>query len=119
MQTTVRVPYDALGDPCNSDEDGDGFSDEREALFLGTDPTNGCAVTSTRDDEEPDPQPVDFDNDQIVTIPDLLQLTPPVFRSMAGDPSYSQRKDLNADGSINILDFLLLTPPVFNTSCVP
>lgn len=96
-------------DPLNPDTDGDGFNDFRE-VFMVTDPLVACGT---------DAWPPDFDNNQLVNILDLSQLTPPAFGSSTGDPDYSNRKDLTADGTINILDLSLMTPPTFGSSCTP
>jgi hypothetical protein len=98
------------------DSDGDGFSDAIEA-FVGTSETAACPSTTAAGDEEPDAWPPDFDDNQAVTILDIVQLTPPVFNSSPPDADYVERDDLNADDAINILDIVQMTPPVFNTSC--
>jgi hypothetical protein len=58
-------------------------------------------------------------HDGTVNMLDIVQLTPPVYGSVVGDPLYTERKDLDPNGKIHILDFLKLTPPVLNTSCTP
>jgi hypothetical protein len=97
--------YDGVigGDGCHdspgNDFDGDTFRDELEALFLGTNPTSGCPLTGEAtgidddgdgsidevgdcaNDEEPDPWPIDFDDNQWINIPDTVQMTPPTFNS--------------------------------------
>jgi len=104
---------------CNSqdpDDDNDGFSDAAEA-FLTTDPLKACSLTATTNDEDPDPWPVDFDDNQIVNILDVIPVLPPYFGSASGDPDYSQRRDLVPDGFINILDVTKVLPPVFGSTC--
>ncbi len=110
LMTTVEA-IDA-GD----DFDGDGFTDEVEALFIGTDPGNGCALTPTPNDEDPDPRPVDFNDDGKVDIFDVLALKPH-FNKVSPDPDYSARHDLEGqDGDNDIFDVLAIKP-FFNTSC--
>jgi len=112
---------DSAGDACdpcsaNPDCDGDAFSDGIE-LFLDTNPMNGCSLTATANDEDPDPRPPDFDDNQIVNILDVIPVLPPYFGSSSGGPNYAQRRDLNADGIINILDVTKVLPPVFGSTC--
>lgn len=101
--------------PC-PDADDDGFSDCEEA-FVGTDPLDPCADTPDPDDEADDKWPADLNDDQIVNVLDIVQLTPPTFGTSPPDPNYTTRKDLNGDGAISILDVVRLTPPVFGSSC--
>jgi hypothetical protein len=108
---------DGCHDSPGDDFDGDGFTDELEALDLGTDPASACPLTSTPNDEDPDPWPPDFDDSQRVDLLDVLAMKP-VFRSAEGDGTYEQRKDLNADGEINLIDVLALKP-LFRESCTP
>ena len=94
--------------PLLIDSDGDGFDDGTE-VFIGTDPTNACSATPDADDEDPDPWPPDFRDDQTVDINDLLG-DPISFKDSFGatdpDAKYFRRYDLNMDGSIDILDLL-------------
>ena len=92
-------------DSNNPDTDGDGFKDGVE-VFVGTLPTVGCGAGAW---------PPDFNDDERVTIADVLALKP-AFGSQAGDPNYDQRLDLTADGRITISDVLALKP-VFGQSC--
>jgi len=108
---------DGCHDSPGDDYDGDGWSDELEALSLGTNAARGCALTATANDEDPDPWPPDFDDNQIVNILDVIPVLPPYFGSSSGGPNYAQRRDLNADGIINILDVTKVLPPVFGSTC--
>ena len=110
---------DGCHDSPGDDYDGDGFTDDMEFFSLGTDPASACPLTSIANDEEPDPWPLDFDDNQWINILDIVQLTAPVFGTSPPDPNYDQRYDLNADGTINILDIVQLTAPMFGTSCTP
>lgn len=110
---------DGCHDSPGDDYDGDSFSDEVEALQLGTNPARACPLTVTAGDEEPDPWPVDFDDNQVVNVLDVFRLLPPSFGSGTGDPNYSARKDLVPNGVINVLDVFKLLPPTFGSSCAP
>jgi len=111
------IDSDGCHDSPGDDFDGDTFSDDTEALFLGTNPMNGCSLTATANDEDPDPWPVDFDDNQVVNILDVIPVLPPYFGSGTGGPNYAQRRDLVPDGVINILDVTKVLPPVFGSSC--
>ena len=104
MGTLPLVACPATGVADGIDNDGDTVVDE---------------AGEGANDEDPDPWPADFNDDQAINVLDILQLTPPVFNASPPDPNYSQRKDINADGTINILDFVHFTPPMFNSSCTP
>ncbi len=92
-----------------ADADNDSFGDDLED-GMGTDPLDACAETSAANDEDPDPYPPDFDDNQVINIVDVLKLKP-VF----GSPS--ARHDLNGSGgNINIVDVLKLKP-VFGDTC--
>ncbi len=103
------VPSEAMFIQLGSsiDSDNDGFSDAIE-LFVGTDENLACGPVAW---------PPDFNDDQIVTISDVLALKP-AFNSQSDDPNYDSRLDLSADGRITISDVLALRP-VFNQSCAP
>lgn len=110
-------------DGANTDDDSDGYTDWDE-LVIGTDPSDPCADTTTRFDERGphyneglSPWPVDIDDNRVVNILDLVELTPPVFGTSTGESHYRPRLDLRATGTINILDVTLFQPPVFNSSC--
>ncbi len=116
---------DGCHDSPGDDFDGDSFGvkqgnplmfvfpDELE-VFMGTSPGLPCAATPTANDEPaPDAWPVDFDDNQIVDIFDVLVLKP-VFNA---PPVYSPRYDFNADGVIDITDVLTLKP-FFSLGCL-
>lgn len=112
------------------DSDCDGFADsvspgllESEA-FMGTDPVDACADTTTLFDErgpmfgEPvSPWPVDTNDDRNANFGDIL-LFAPHFLSNSGDANYWERFDWNGDGSINFGDVLQIAP-FFLQSCTP
>jgi len=126
-------------DPCPNDSDCDddscippdysdcpgpsgGFFNDAVEVFMGTDPLDNCADTSTANDErgpeytEPlSPWPPDFNDDGRVNLGDILVFRPH-FNTLSGQLAYGQRWDLNRDGRIN-LDELLVLRPYFNTRC--
>ncbi len=89
----------------NDDPDCDGFTTAVES-FVTTLPFNSCGTNAW---------PPDFNDDERVTIADVLALKAP-FGSQTGDPNYDQRPDLNADGRITIPDVLALKP-FFGLAC--
>lgn len=131
------IDADGLGDACDDDMDGDNWPNTAETS-LTTDPAIKCPATGIADgidnngdtvvdeategshDETTDAWPPDFDDNQEVSILDVLALKP-VFLSNAGDGTYVVRKDISPqsgpDGTINILDVLALKTP-FLTNCI-
>jgi hypothetical protein len=103
---------DGNGNACDTDDDNDGWIDTAESTIT-TVTTDKCANTSATNDENPDMWPPDFDDDQTVTILDVLALKP-VFLSTMGDGTYQPRKDIAPtgapNGEIDILDVLALKP---------
>jgi hypothetical protein len=99
------------------DPDCDGFTSSRE-VFLGTDPNRGCAATAAPNDEPPpDDWPVDFDNNRIVNGGDIMMFQR-FFGSVAPDPRYNARFDLNVDGRVSGGDVLIFGR-FFGKSCTP
>ena len=106
-----NFPVVTVVDPASPDADGDGYSNVKEAL-IGTDYLVSC------DDGVGLPDwPPDFDNDRRAAPSDVLLLIP-VFNSVAPDPLYTPRFDLNTDGSISLADAMQFIP-IFNESCGP
>jgi hypothetical protein len=87
------------------DGDGDEFDDFGEA-YMGTDYLAVCNATSTRNDEDPDAWPPDWDDDQAVTLFDVLPFKQHFIATDLSDPRYDPRYDLNTDGAINLFDLL-------------
>lgn len=86
---------------------------------MGTVPGDACATTAIANDEAgPDPWPMDFNDDQHITGPDVLKYAKPVFGSMPPRPPYDIRYDLNANGRITGPDILKFGP-FFGKSCTP
>ncbi|MDO8614379.1 MAG: hypothetical protein Q7T33_01405 [Dehalococcoidia bacterium] len=128
--------YGAI-DPCPADPDCDGDSNVPPAysqcngcsvnpggsfrdgveLFVGTSPTDRCADTTDAGDEADDKWPMDFNDDGLAGLLDVLKFIP-VYNTSAPGPPYDPRFDLNASGSISLLDVLLFIP-FYNASCVP
>jgi hypothetical protein len=100
------------------DPDCDGFTSVGEN-FVGTLPLAHCAANNGANDEDPDPWPVDFDDNQVVNINDLLPGFKQSYGAVSPDPPYLARYDLNQDGAININDLLPQFKASFNKSCVP
>lgn len=93
------------------DTDGDGFTDAAE-VFMGTDPDDNCADTSTARDEEGgayseplSPWPPDFNDNGFIDIGDLVALSE--HWTYHGYP-YHHRYDLNANGFCDIGDLSIL-----------
>ncbi len=124
-------------DPCPADPDCDGDSKAPPAyslcsgctvnpggsfrdgveLFVGTSATDRCADTTVAGDEADDKWPLDFNDDRLAGLNDVLKFIP-VFNTSAPGPPYDPRFDLNASGGISLHDVLLFIP-FFNQSCVP
>jgi hypothetical protein len=104
--------------PPPPDSDGDGFTDAQET-FMGTDPQAACAGTATADDEgPPDAWPVDANDDQFVSLFDVLPMKQH-FNTTSPDPDYNPRFDLkDQNGTINLFD-VLPYKAFFLTSCAP
>jgi hypothetical protein len=102
------------------DSDCDSFTDTQE-VFIGTDPTHGCAATSDPDDEQVDPDvwPVDFNDDQRVLLFDVTQFAH-VYGAHANVPSepYDVRYDFTGDGLIGLGDVTMFVQ-VYGKSCTP
>ena len=60
---------------------------------------------------------MDFDDNQVVNIVDVIHVLPPTFGSMAGDPTTVSAATSFLDGVINILDVIKVLPPVFGSTC--
>jgi len=84
---------------------------------VGTLPWMACPLTSTSNDEDPDPWPPDFDDNQVVNISDLIPFKPH-YEAMDPDPNYDARFDLNEDGAIQITD-LVPFKPFYLQNCTP
>ena len=97
------------------DPDCDGSSTANE-LRLGTNSAAHCAATAAADDEPPpDAWPVDFNNDQRITISDVLKFIV-VFNTSPGDPADDIRFDLSGDNKITLQDVLMFIP-FFSQGC--
>ncbi len=121
------LDIDGCHDSPGDDYDLDGWTDELEALDIGTNPALACPLTAIGDDEEPDAWPPDFDDNRVINLGDVFNVLPPHFGSSPGMPDtdgdgvadWSPRRDLVPDGVINLGDVFMVLPPVFGTSCTP
>jgi hypothetical protein len=106
---------DFIGDACD-DSDGDGWMDRNE-LHVGTLPTQGCAASSTPNNENPDSVPTDTNDDRFVSLGDIILMLPS-FNKTLGQAGYNQRFDFNVTNGVNLSDIILMLP-TFNTQCTP
>jgi uncharacterized surface anchored protein len=96
------------------DDDCDGFSTVVEE-FVGTNPMMACA-----DGLNPSDWPPDFNDDQTVTVIDLVPGFKQAFGATdASDPRYDPRYDLNLNGAINISDLVPGFKLSFGLTCAP
>jgi CSLREA domain-containing protein len=95
---------DGCHDSPGDDFDGDGFTDDIEALAIGTNPGRGCAATATANDEDPDPFPSDADDNQKVNIGDVIIL---FSGKVLNPPAYTPRSDFDDNGTVNIGDVII------------
>lgn len=82
--------------------DGDDFSDFNE-IYVGTLVYTRCAVTTTANDENPDPSPPDFNDSGGINVTDVLEYQGQTPQSV---PPGSPRLDLNADSLLSVSDVL-------------
>jgi len=109
------IDSDGCHDSPGDDFDGDGFTDDREALHLGTNPMNGCSLTATANDEDPDAWPPDADDDQDIDVGDLIKL---FYGKILNPPAYNPRSDFDGDTDIDVADIIIGFYGRIFTSCV-
>jgi len=107
------------------DLDDDGFLTgdlNSGEVFIGTDPDDACADTTTSYDErgpafgEPlSPWPPDVNDDGRVSLSDYLAFAPS-FNKIKPDPAYDPRFDFNTDERVSLSDALSIAP-YFNKFC--
>ena len=87
--------------------------------FMGTLPNSACAANTFPNNEDPDPWPMDNNDDRKAALSDILAYIP-VFGTNAPPPpsAYNPRFDLNADNKIGLSDILMFIP-FFNQTCTP
>src|SRR3989344_8734490 len=90
--------------PCQNDTDADYGKDGVE-IYIGTNATAKCSLTSTADDEPVDAWPFDINDDKKATLADVLKYIPS-FNTVAGNATFNKRFDINADGKISLADVL-------------
>ena len=111
------------------DSDCDGFPDTVNSApygretFMGTDPVDWCADTTTANDEQGPPSeplspwPPDFNDNRIPSNADII-LMGPTFNKISPNPLYNPRFDLNASGGVTNADIIIIGP-FFNKFCAP
>jgi hypothetical protein len=112
----VDTDGDTVPNTTDTDDDGDGSIDTREA-WMGTDSLDKCSDTVSNPWGAPtdDAWPFDFDQSHTVNVIDVLRFRP-VLLTLLGGHLYDRRFDLNADHAINVLDILVMKPKIL-TSC--
>ena len=123
--TTATVWFVNPGDTdCDGFADTITYSQRASETFVGTDPNDSCADTTTMNDErgpafgEPlSPWVTDTNDNGITTLGDILAVSP-YFNSPNPNPNYWARFDWNGDGKVSLSDVLLVAP-FFNKVCVP
>ena len=111
------------------DTDCDGFADtitytsRASEAYIGTDPNDSCADTTTPNDErgptfgEPlSPWVTDTNDNGITTLGDILAVAP--FFNAPASTDAARRFDWNGDGNVTLSD-VLAVGPFFNKVCVP
>ena len=107
--------YDGVldGDGCpGDDEDGDGWTDNAEATFLGTNPALCCSQTGAANDEDPDPGPPDFNDNQVVGIDDIFFVASRF--NATGGGSYTPRAELASQNDVIGIDDIFAVTSRFN-----
>lgn len=100
------------------DEDEDGFPGATEAI-IGTDPLDGCANTTTNNDESaPDARPPDFNDDTFVDTFDIGQVTVRFGLAVPPAPTRVEIGPDPPDGFIDTGDIGRITG-LFGQSCIP
>ena len=97
------------------DTDCDSFIDSIET-FVGTDPNDSCADTAGANNDADDRWPADTNDDQIVTVFDLVPYIA-ALNSPPG-PNYVARLDLNTDAVISVFDLVPFIQ-LLNEPCLP
>ena len=98
------------------DTDCDSFTDTIEA-FVGTDPNDSCANTAIANDEADDRWPADTNDNQFVNVFDVVPYID-ALNSVAPNPPYFARLDLNMSGNINVFDVVPFIQ-LLNEACLP
>jgi len=111
----------SMGDACDDDDDGDGFTDAAE-LALGTNSLDNCGNPTGTPPIYSQAWPADVyasgSSANKVDISDILSFVVPVNRigSTPGSPNYHARWDLSPGSGIAVTDLLVLVvvaPPMF------
>jgi hypothetical protein len=107
LDPALNTDGDTLTNDVDSDDDGDGWSDAKEAI-IRTNPLADCPL-----DAYDDAWPPDVKNDRTVDILDVVRFIPPL-----NGAAYDRRYDLKTDGTIDILDVVMYIP-LLGRSCTP
>jgi lysophospholipase L1-like esterase len=111
---------DGIPNVSDPDIDGDGFSNTFEA-YVGTNPNERCAATTTQNDEAVDSSPFDNNDDRLVSGGDFLSYARVYGHGVPNHPPLTtaeRRYDVNQDGMITGGDFLMFAP-YYGKTCVP
>jgi len=124
---------DGQGNACDEDDDNDSRGQTRTQstgacptggvslptfrdcieLFVGTDPLDACADTTTQRDELVDKMPADLNDDRKVTSADVSSM------KQAIKGNYDQRYDLDASGRVDSADVAIVNSYVKLTGGKP
>ena len=117
---------DGQGDACDPDDDNDSLGQTRAQaaggcptdgpplptfrdcieLFVGTDPLDACADTTTARDEAVDKMPADLNDDRKVNSTDVSMMKQAIKANSQGN--YDKRFDLDASGRVDSTDLSIL-----------
>jgi len=97
---------DGWGDACDTDDDDDGFNDDKE-WYLGTDPLDNCpnVQVGPSGTYRSDAWPLDMNRSKVINLVDMLEYSGEIGL-LDTDPNWSaavQRLDLNGDGAISVV----------------
>ncbi|MCJ7511281.1 MAG: dockerin type I domain-containing protein [Dehalococcoidia bacterium] len=92
-----------------------GYFDDNIELFLGTNPLDPCANTTTANDEADDKWPPDFNDDRTANVLDVIMAFGDRMDTCQGNPQYLRRSDLNADTCITQADADIFRPYLLTT----
>jgi hypothetical protein len=110
LDSNVPPDYTACQGSCPG-----GYFDDNKEIWVGTNPLDPCANTTTVNDEEDDKWPPDFDDNRTVNILDVVKGFTGRMDVCQGNPLYLQRSDLNADTCITMDDVNIMQPYIGKT----
>ena len=118
--TTVAAWVTPLGDgDCDAFPSStyDPVTNRAAESFMGTNPNAACASDILPNNQDPDPWPMDNNDDRKAALGDILGYIP-VFATTGPGLPYKARFDLNADNNVGLTDILMFIP-FFNLACTP